>query len=157
MYDCRLPFGACRSCRIFQAISDAIVRFIRAEKFALVSYIDDFLIVADTESECQHGLDHLVKLIDDLGLTVNWKKVAGPARIMTFLGIEINCVMRTLSLPNDKLLATKELVDSWIGKKRCSKLELQRLVGRLNWCARVVVGGLSFLRNLINLMTKLKK
>jgi hypothetical protein len=59
-------------------------------------------------------------------------------------------------LPEEKLLATKELVKSWLQKKRCSKIELQRLVGRLNWCARVVVGGRSFLRNLINLMTKLK-
>jgi hypothetical protein len=29
LYDCRLPFGASSSCRIFQALSNAIVRFMK--------------------------------------------------------------------------------------------------------------------------------
>jgi hypothetical protein len=66
-------------------------------------------------------------------------------------------VNRTLSLPPDNLKTTRELLNSWVSKKKASKKELQQLVGKLNWCARVVFGGRSFMRNLTNLIMKLRK
>ena len=42
MFDCRLPFGASRSCRIFQAICNAISRAMSRENYKCVNYIDDF-------------------------------------------------------------------------------------------------------------------
>jgi hypothetical protein len=60
-------------------------------------------------------------------------------------------------LPPKKLLKIKELIASWSLKQKATKKELQHLVGKLNWCARVVFGGRSFMRNLINLISKLKK
>ena len=51
----------------------------------------------------------------------------------------------------------KELINSWSSKSKVSKKELQQLVGKLNWCARVFFGGRSFMRNLFNLISKLKQ
>jgi hypothetical protein len=129
----------------------------KKENFAVISYIDDFLVVADSMVDCQHGLDCLTNMIVNLGLAVNWDKVSGPERILSFLGISINCIERTLALPEKKLAEVKQLIDSWSNKKRCAKHDLQRLIGKLNWCARVVVGGRTFIRGLINLMIKLKE
>jgi hypothetical protein len=157
MYDCSLPFGASRSCRICQALSDVIVRLMNKVGFCCVSYIDDFLVIGKSMTECQSALDYLLELVQSLGFEVNWWKVASPNQVTTFLGVEINCIERTLSLPPEKLAETRLLIKSWLTKKKCTKKELQRLVGKLNWCSRVVSGGRTFMRNLINMIVRLKK
>ena len=42
-------------------------------------------------------------------------------------------------------------------KRKCTKLHLQRLLGKLNWAARVVRGGRTFLRRLITLANSVKR
>jgi hypothetical protein len=95
-------------------------------------------------------------LVESLGLTVNWDKVAGPSQTLTFLGVEVDCVRRTLALPPKKLDEVKLLIKSWLPKKKATKKEIQKLVGKLNWCCRVIQGGRTFMRNLINLISKVK-
>jgi hypothetical protein len=156
LYDCRLPFGASRSCRIFQALSDSIVRLMKSRNVDCISYIDDFMVVGDSLTSCQFALNQLIEVIEQLGFTINWNKVAGPDSTLTFLGVQIDCVSQTLSLPPEKLLETRNLLNVWVAKNKATKRDLQRLVGKLNWCSRVVYGGRTFLRNLIHLMSKLK-
>jgi hypothetical protein len=110
--------------------------------FFCLNYIDDFL------------LDVLVALIQSLGLEINWEKVEGPATEMIFLGVHINCESRVLSLPPKKLSQFKVLLATWVSKEKVTKKSLQSLVGKLNWASRVVLGGRTFLRNLINLLSK---
>jgi hypothetical protein len=154
LYDARLPFGSSLSCRIFQSISDSIVRIMAKKGYLIVSYIDDFMLISDTKVGCDAALAALILLIEDLGLTINWDKVALPSQNMTFLGVNIDCVNRVLSLPAKKLAEAKTLVCSWSRKTKCTKKELQSLIGRLNWCSKVVRGGRTFLRNLIDLLPK---
>jgi hypothetical protein len=157
MFDCRLPFGSSMSCKIFQSLSSSIVRMLKARGVMSVSYLDDFIIVADSKDLCQKGLDCLIEIVTGLGLVVNYNKVAYPDQIMSFLGVEINCISRTLALPPDKLSEVKLLLLSWVKKVKSTKRELQSLIGKLNWCARVVRGGRTFTRNLINLLCKVKR
>ena len=60
MYDSRLPFGSALSCSVFQSCSDAIVRIARRHGHKIVSYIDDFMIVADDEISCKASFDYLI-------------------------------------------------------------------------------------------------
>ena len=71
--------------------------------FTVLPYLDDFLIIAHTKGACQHAYEELTKLLDDLGFQINWDKVVGPCKRLTFLGIEIDTVRRQLTLPNRKL------------------------------------------------------
>jgi hypothetical protein len=157
LFDARLPFGSSLSCKVFQAVSDAVARAFRGRGYFAISYIDDFLIVADTEYLCKQGLDCLTTLIQDLGLVVNWDKVSQPATVMTFLGVSIDCVNRTLALSSEKLADVKTALVKWHSKRKCKKVDLQSLIGSLNWCARVIRGGRTFVRNLINLMVTVKE
>ena len=54
-----------------------------------VVYVDDFLIIASTEEECQRALDALLKLLHDLGLEASPKKTVLPTQDLTFLGIRL--------------------------------------------------------------------
>ena len=92
-----------------------------------------------------------------LGLEINWEKVAPPSQRITFLGVDIDTVSRTLALPESKLNELKELIDSWMTKKRVSKRDLLKLCGKLNWACRVVRGGRTFLCRLVDLSCRLHK
>ena len=121
LYDCRLPFGASRSCRVFQAITSAIVRIMARMNFMCLAYIDDFLVIGDDFDACKLALCCLVDLIPKLGLEVNWDKVEGPSPSLSFLGVQIDCVSHTLALPPKKLVQIKELISAWSSKNKVSK------------------------------------
>jgi hypothetical protein len=48
IYDARLPFGAAKSCRIFQTLTDSVVHMMASRNFQVIGYLDDFLCVEDT-------------------------------------------------------------------------------------------------------------
>jgi hypothetical protein len=156
-FDARLPFGASKSCKIFQSLTNAIVRMLARRNIIVSGYIDDFLIIEDSADSCQRSLDCIVALVESLGLCVNWDKVSGPAQQLVFLGVDIDCTQRTLALPAKKLAETKVLIASWIGKKKATKKSIQQLIGKLNWCCRVMLGGRTFLRNLVDLLLKVSQ
>jgi hypothetical protein len=157
MFDARLPFGASKSCRIFQSITSSICRMMANRGHFVRSYIDDFICVGSDQISCQNCFDTLIALIDELGLSVNWKKVCPPIRKMTFLGVVIDCSVRSLSLPIEKLDELSVLLETFVKKKRVMKLCLQRLMGKLNWASRVIRGGRSFMRSIIDLSCKVNE
>lgn len=42
---------------------------------AVVSYLDDFLIIGRTNAERQNGLTTLITLLHSRGFNISWKKV----------------------------------------------------------------------------------
>ena len=140
--------------RIF---SDAVVYFMKQRNYQVISYIDDFLCIENSYSRCLEAMDVLSDLLVSLGFVINDKKREGPESTLSFLGVSIDCVRRTLSLPQKKLLEMRSLLTTWSGKSKCTKRELQQLLGSLNWCSRVVRGGRTFSRMLINLLCRASK
>ena len=68
----------------------------------LFNYIDD-LIYSGLPSEIQNSYQFLLDLLQELGLDINHKKLLSPATSVTCLGILVELVNRTLSIPNQKL------------------------------------------------------
>jgi hypothetical protein len=56
-----------------------------------------------------------------------------------------------------KVIELKSLIHSWLALRKVTKLQLQKLCGKLNWVSRVIRGGRTFTRNLLDLITKLKE
>ena len=78
-------------------------------------------------------------------------KTLGASQVLEFMGIELDSSRMEARLPEDKLNRTRELLKSF--KRRCSArlVELQSLVGTLQFACRVVVPGQTFLQRVINL------
>jgi hypothetical protein len=123
----------------------------------VVSYLDDFLCIAETESECLSVHQMLIELVQRLGFEVNWKKESLPSQEIVFLGVEINSVTRRLALPDAKFVELQELVLKWSHKTRTSKIDLQRFLGKLNWACRVIRGGRTFVRRLQDLLCRVSE
>ena len=153
MYDTRLPFGASPSPSIFQGITKSVTCMMKRRGLkAVCVYIDDFLIVADSFVECMAAFKALLALFLKLGFSISWRKVVSPNQKITFLGICIDSVSETLSMPGDKLVSLKEDIVSWVGRKKATKHELQQIIGELIWAAKVIRTSRPFVRRLINLM-----
>ena len=104
----------------------------------ILAYLDDFLIIGDSKYECELAYQELIQLLSELGFSINWEKAVSPTQRLTFLGIEIDTVLRQLCLPESKLCELRQLLSDTLIKRSVTKRDLQSLVGRLNFPARVL-------------------
>ena len=102
-YDTRLPFGAKSSPEIFHRITQSVRRMMARRGFPnIIVYLDDFLVIGATREECQLAYDTLFQLLIDLGFTLSEHKLVPPTQRLTFLGVELDTMAGTMTLPADK-------------------------------------------------------
>ena len=89
-------------------------------------------MIGESQEACQAAFDALLSLLKNLGSRINWSKVVHPTQRLVFLGVLIDTVQCTLSLPEDKLEALKVFLLEFSLHKRASKRQLQVLAGKLN-------------------------
>lgn len=107
----------------------------------ILAYLADFVIIGDTKAECGLAYHKLIRLPCELCFTINWEQAVAPTQRLTFLGIEINAVLRQLRLPESKLCEVRVLSSKTSSKHSITKHDFQSLVGKLNFAAGVVCGG----------------
>ena len=120
--------------------------------FKVVNYIDDFLICAPDQETCHVFMNIFLQELNRFGFSCNTDKMVNPNTMVKYLGIEIDTVKMTLSLPFDKLENVRELISSFLQKKSATKLELQRLAGNLSHCSTIIRAGKTFSRRVINII-----
>ena len=152
----RLPFGAKTSCGIFNSLTQAVRHIVESQGRArIVAYLDDFLIIGRTYQECQEGMNNLIKVLRELGFGINYNKVVCPTHNLTFLGVQIDTVDYSLSLPEDKLQSLTTEASFVLSSRNVSKRELQSIVGKLNWASQCIYSGRAHLRRIINRINSL--
>ena len=151
--DTALPFGLRSAPKIFTAIADAVEWIAREEGVQFViHYLDDFLVLgAPDTNECETAVQKLLDVFSRLGLPVATDKLEGPTTRLVFLGFELDTVAWEIRLPRQKLEDLKELIRQWVGRRTCSRKELESLVGKLGHAAQVVPPGKTFMRRLFEL------
>ena len=77
--------------------------------------------------------------------------------MLLFLRVEINSRSLQLCLPELKLAELYHTLERWHTKTSCTKQELLSLVGQLHHASAVIKPGRTFLRQLIDLSTTVKK
>ena len=155
--DTRLPFGAKLSVECFHRISLAIQRILASQGIQTVIYLDDILIISHSHGECLKDLNHTIKTLRALGLSISYNKTEGPCRSLVFLGVRIDTVTHTLHLPDNKVKDTLQLLQQFQDSSRASLKQLQRLAGKLSWASHVVQGGRVYLQRVLDLMRPLKQ
>ena len=129
-----IPFGFKQGLSIFQRISDVVRFSMRQECHGIWNYIDDFLCVS-LPSKIDNTCGRLQELLSELGLTVNAKKLVPPSTQVVCLGILVDTVDFSVSIPEEKLQLLKDTCKKWSSKRTCTKRELQSLLGSLLYVA----------------------
>ena len=78
-------------------------------------------------------------------------KTLGPSQVLEFMGIELDSKRMEARLPEDKLQRTRDLLTSFTKRRSVRLVELQSLIGTLQFACKAVVPGRTFLQRMINL------
>ncbi len=88
-----LPFGLCLAPRTFTKCMEAALSPLKKSGMCILNYLDDCLVLAQSESALLSDKLRLLAHLQSLGLTVNMKKsMLVPNRNISFLGVELNSI-----------------------------------------------------------------
>ena len=92
-------------CKTFETFSSAL-EWIAMTKFKIqqvLHLLDDFLFIAPSERLCQQQLNIFLEFCLHLGVPIAPEKTCGPSTTLSFVGIELDTVLKEARLPQDKL------------------------------------------------------
>ena len=149
--DTCLPFGSRHGTQIFTRVSDAVRHITRRKGYDITNYVDDFIGVV-TPDVVRHSFDTLRRELRHLGLDISEKKLVPPSTVAVCLGVEIDSVHSTISIPAEKLTHICRMITEWSTKTSCSKRQLQSLLGNLLYVHKCVRPGRLFLNRMLDLL-----
>ena len=99
----------------------------------------------------------LKDLIRSSGLVDSVDKEVPPTYVIIFLGILFNSTEFTLSIDQSRMEEIRSLLEEWLVKNKCSKKDLQSLLGKLHFVASSVRHGHVFTMRLLDLLRQIPK
>ena len=103
--DRALPFGLRSSPKIFNAVADLLAWVLHCEGVLyVIHYLDDFLVFEPPGSSTVSTIRARVESIfSHIGAPIAHHKIAEPATMLTYRGIEIDTEQFQVSLPDDNI------------------------------------------------------
>jgi hypothetical protein len=138
----RVLFGLRHGPEVADRLSQAIVRLMQRMGWEVTyALLDDFNIQDPDQLRCMLGWHFLCAVLVHMGLLPSLHKSAPPAQVMQTLGVEIDTNSMQLRLTQQRVQQLRQLASEFSSRKRCSKRELDQLVGKLQWASDVIYGG----------------
>jgi len=127
-----LPFGLSTAPYTFTKLTKPAIRFLRQVGIQIIVYLDDMLLVAQSEGQLCQDLSTTLWLLTALGFIVNLtKSVLTPAKQLEFLGFLIDTQSMTIVLPPAKVTDLQREAAKLLELRTVSTKSLARLVGKL--------------------------
>ena len=117
--------------------------------YDVINYIDD-VIGFGTVTTAYPSFDTLFELLRILGFGISIKKLVRSCTKAICLGVEINTEDFTVSVPQDKLKNIQNMCKMWHNKTKCTKKELQSLLGSLLYISKCVRSARCFLNRMLD-------
>ena len=144
-----LPFGLGPAPRVFTKILRPVVAYLRSNGLRLVIYLDDILLLNESAERIKIDLETTVNLLHKLGFLINWEKSdTKPTQKITYLGLMINSIDLTFSLPEKKVTEVITFCSSLRKSGRADTRKIQSLLGHLNWASNAVIHARAHCRSL---------
>ena len=146
-----MPFGAAISCSHFQRFSNALAHIVTYfTSCDNINYLDDFFFVGDSDYNCNIQVRTFIRVCDSIHFPVSKEKTFWSSEILSFLGLVINTITKTVNIPVDKVKRALEQIE-WMLNKKSKKVklrDLERLTGFLNFIGKAIIPGRAFTRRL---------
>ena len=150
--------GCSSSCRTFELFSCALQWILKSKlKVSHMSHIlDDFMFFGQTSDLCYEYLCAFLALAEDINIPINHQKTVQPTTLAVLHGVEVDTIAMQARLPWDKLEKSKGMISTLLSQRTATLLQLQKIIGTLNFACKVIPAGRAFLRRLIDLTMGLK-
>ena len=134
-----LPFGLSSAPWAFTKLLKPVVAYLRKRGIRLIIYLDDMLIIGSDRASLIRDFQFVKSLLESLGFLVNMEKSVGtPAQQMEFLGLIVNSVDLSVSIPKDKLESIMQLCTDALSKVNISIREIAVILGKFAWATLAV-------------------
>ena len=146
-----LPFGSSISCSHFQAFSDAVAHLVKFRTGKdLVNYLDDYLFAALLKLFCDGQIQIFMDICATIQFPVSLEKTFWGSTWLVFLGMLLDTVAQTVSIPVEKIRKGLSLICEILDRRsrKVTVAEVEKLMGFLNFLCRGVVPGCAFTRRL---------
>ena len=134
-----LPFGLSCAPWVFTKITKAVTAVLREMGIRLIIYIDDMLIIAESETLLKDHIQGIIYLLENLGFVINFpKSLLEPKKIIEFLGFLVDSNAMELKLPGDKLKSIRGEAKRILTSEYTTALELSRMLGKMNATTKAI-------------------
>ncbi len=144
-----LPFGLALAPRTFSKCMDAALSPLRASGMRILNYLDDWLILAQSQETLLSHIDTLLRHLESLGLCVNMQKsILAPSQSITYLGVCFDSVEMRARLSRERSAAILSSLRHFRLGSSVRLKEFQRLLGLMASASAVCHLGLLHMRPL---------
>ena len=134
-----LPFSLSSAPRVFTKLLKPVMTYLRSKGARSVIYIDDILLMAQTEESARVHTAITLDLLEALGFLVNYPKFQlNPAQSIEFLGFQIDSKSVSLSLPEAKVTHLRQEAQRIQRLGTVSARQLAQLIGKLSAAIQAV-------------------
>lgn len=140
-----------------QRVANAIIRMLRDRDVIAKMYIDDLILISPTREKAERDLEVAQVLLRELGLPEAEDKVQRPSTRVTWLGVVIDSVSMSISVPNDKLEDIKACVSNALKLRSMTKKHLQSVIGKVIHVAKCIRPARLFVARLLEALRGMKK
>ncbi len=126
-----------------------LVSLWRRQGLRLIIYLDDILLINSSPEGLEGDVQFVCETLQWFGFVINWEKsTIQPVQSLKFLGLVLNTLSLTLSVPDEKI---KDLI------KECRKLllansvmlqDLSHILGKIMSLSSAISSGTLFSRSL---------
>ncbi len=144
-----LCFGLSSAPRIFTKIMKPATGMLRSKGHISSNYLDDSLLIGDSEDECSRNVHDRCHLMERLGFVINeTKSIRNPTQTLEFLGFVINTVDMSVCLPVRKVSSIVTSCVNLVNQKQPTIWLVSQVIGKLISCFPAVPIGPLFYRHL---------
>ena len=128
-----LPFRLASALRTFTKIMKPVVATLWNLRIPLIIYLDDLLILADSEQIARLHLATAQSLLENLGFVINLKKsVLSPVQKIEFLSMTVDLLTICLALSRDKVRSIRRECECLRANPTTTVRQLAHLLGPLS-------------------------
>ncbi len=144
-----LPFGLSLAPRTFTKCMDAALSPLRQMGIRILNYLDDWLILAQSEVELLSHRTLILSHLERLGLRVNFAKSAlSPSQGVSFLGTVLDSALMRAVIAPERALAIQKLAATFKSDTARPLKVFQRMLGLMAAASPVLQLGLLRMRPL---------
>ena len=134
-----LPFGLSCAPWVFTKTTKPVTAVLREMGIRLIIYIDDMLIIVESETLLKDHIQGIIYLLENLGFVINFpKSLLEPKKIIEFLGFLVDSNAMELKLPGDKLKSIRGEAKRILTSEYTTALELSRMLGKMNATTKAI-------------------